>query len=231
MNNTDKNLWDYHQTDNRNHLKAWYPRQDLIYKQINRLLKKWSKTLEIWFWDWYLLNKLSNNWYNVYWQDLSEKNIEATKKQWNNNDINFVLWDDSWKFNFGNNILDWFIASEVLEHMNDDQLDIAISEIYRILKEWWYAFLTFPAKEKLKNNECSCPNCWEVFHKWWHKQYWDEEKIKSKFKDFNIMYLKSEIIKNWNLNIFWKMEYFLRKILTKVKWHLDWNTYFIVLKK
>lgn len=234
MKNKDKNLWDYHQTDNRNHLKAWYPRQDMIFNKIKRYLKKWSKILEIWFWDWYLLNKLSKNWYIVYWQDLSKKNIETTKQQWNNSNIKFVLWDDSWKLKFGDNSLDWFIASEVLEHMNDNQLDISISEIYRILKKWWYAFITFPAKENLKNNECICPNCWEVFHKWGHKQYWSEEKIKKNFNMFKIVELR-EFFNRYTWNSFleyiiWYNMYILRNILNKFI-NLENKSYLLILKK
>lgn len=190
QNNKDTTLWDFHQDENRNHLKDSYPRQDMISKKIAKFLNKWSKILEIWFWDWYLLNKLSNLWFEVIWQDLSEKNIEITKKQWNNNKITFILWDDSWKFQFDDNSIDWFVASEVLEHMNDEQLNICTSEIYRFLKVWWYAFLSFPARENLKLSECMCPNCSETFHKRWHKQSWTDEKIKDKFKNFEIILLK-----------------------------------------
>lgn len=135
---------------------------------------------------------------------------------------------------FGDNSLDWFIASEVLEHMNDNQLDISISEIYRILKKWWYAFITFPAKENLKNNECICPNCWEVFHKWGHKQYWSEEKIKKNFNMFKIVELR-EFFNRYTWNSFleyiiWYNMYILRNILNKFI-NLENKSYLLILKK
>lgn len=229
MENKDIKLWDFHQDENRSHLKASYPRQNMIANKIYKFLKKWSKILEIWFWDWYLLNKLANSWFDVIWQDLSDKNIEITKKQWNNNKINFVLWDDSWKFKFNDNTLDWFIASEVLEHMNDEQLNICISEIYRLLKKWWFAFLTFPAREKLKISECMCPNCWEIFHKWWHKQTWNNEKIKLLFDKFEIITLKEFVSRPKWTNVISEFIWYLKYIWWYI---LNMNkSYFVIIKK
>lgn len=226
---SDTKLWDFHQDENREHLRDSYPRQDMIAKKIIKYIKQWSKLLEIWFWDGYLLNKLTNKWYKVIWQDLSKKNIEITKKQWKNDKISFVLWDDSWKFKFEDESIDWFIASEVLEHMNDKQLEICSSEIYRILKKSWFAIFTFPANEILKKSECSCPNCWEIFHKWWHKQSWTEEKIKLKFKKFEIIKLKEFVSrpksKNTLQNLIGYLKYFWWYILNMNK------SYLVILKK
>jgi len=118
--------------------------------------------------------------------------------------------------------------------MDDKELNIAISEMYRILKKWWYAFITFPAKENFKNNECICPNCWLVFHKWWHKQYWDEEKIKEKFSNFKIIVLK-EFFNRYNWNnyleyVIWYIMFILRNILNKFI-NLDNKSYLLILKK
>jgi len=234
MANKDKKLWDYHQNENRFHLKNWYPRQDLIFKFIKKNIYKWWRILEIGFWDWYLLNKLSNYWYNVFWQDLSDINIKNTKEQWNNKNIIFLLWDDTWKLLIEDESIDWFVASEVLEHMSDEELNYNIKEIYRVLKKWWYAFITFPAKENLKSNECICSNCWEVFHKWWHKQYWDEKKILNTFKEFNIIYSKEFFNRyTWKTileNIIWWIMFVLRNILNKFI-NIENKSYLVILKK
>ena len=231
---SDKKLWDHHQNENRNHLIQWYQRQDKLFKYLRRFLDLWKNILEIGFWDWYLLNTLSNAWYNVIGQDLSENNIEITKKQWNNKKIKFLLWDDSWKLCVEDSSMDWFIASEVLEHMSDEELNICIKEIYRVLKKWWHAFITFPAKENLKNNECICPKCWEVFHKWWHKQYWDDNKIKLIFSEFKIV-LTKEFFNRYTWNNFiekvaWFSMYFIRKLINTMV-DLDWKNYLVILKK
>ena len=115
----------------RKQLGFSYPRQNSIFHNVKKYIPNKTgdkKILEIGFWDWYLLNKLALDGYNVIWQDLSDINIEQTKKQWRNNKIKFKLGDDSWKILTDDVSLDWFIASEVLEHMSDEELQICVSE-------------------------------------------------------------------------------------------------------
>ena len=144
----DKKQWDYYQNNQwdgvRSHLLKSYPRQNSILNNVKKYILVGGKVLEIWFWDGYLLNELALNGYNVIWQDLSDVNIEQTRNQRKNYKIDFKLWDDSWKILADDESLDWFIASEVLEHMSNNELKMCISEIYRCLKPWWYAFITFP---------------------------------------------------------------------------------------
>lgn len=233
---TDKNLWDHHQDENRIHLREWYFRQNLILKKIQKFLVKWWKILEIGFWDGYLLNTLSKEWYKVIGQDLSEKNIEITKNQWNNKKIQFLLWDDTGTLLVEDNSLDGFIASEVLEHMTDEGLGFCVQEIYRTLKAWGYAFITFPYKEVLNRSTHFCPNCWTWFHTWWHKQSWNDEKISTLFKDFEIVKSNRFIsigIKHYNNLLVRYICLFLNKLFVIKPDFLEFisSNYFLVLKK
>lgn len=206
----------------------------MLFSKIKQKLSRWSKILEIWFWDGYLLSKLSNFWYSIVAQDLSEDNISITQKQLNNDSIHFILWDDTGVLKVEDNSLNGFVASEVLEHMTDEELNTSIKEIYRCLKKWGYAFLTFPAKENLKENEIICPQCWEIFHKWWHKQYWNEQKILNVFSDFKIILIKEFFgrypWKNFIERVLGYIMRTLRTLLNKLI-HLDGKTYLIILKK
>lgn len=230
----DVRLWDFHQNENRTHLNNGYFRQNLLFKYILKYLSPWSSILELWFWDGYLLNRLFLYWFNVIWQDISEANINMTKNQWKLNDSNFVLWSTNWNIIYANSSLDWFIASEVLEHMTDSQLLMTVSEINRVLKVGGFAFLTFPAEENLKHNECICPDCWSIFHKWWHKQYWDMEKIKKIFSWFKIIYIWEKFNRfQWNNfieNIIWWIMYVLRNLLKRII-NLNWRSYYVILMK
>lgn len=185
--------------------------------------------LENWFGDGYLLNKLAKFWYKVIWQDISEENIRITKKQWNNNNIEFILGDVSWKILTKDNSLDWYVASEVLEHMTDEELSFHIEEIYRTLKKWWYWLLTFPAKEDLKANECLCPKCGEIFHKRWHKQYRNEEKIFHTFKKFKILKIATFVSRVQWTSFFSSLIWYLKVIWSYI---LNINkSYVVVIKK
>jgi len=182
----DKKLWDYHQTINAENLIMGNPRQDILFKKIKKIFKK-GKILEIGFGNGYLLKKLSNQ-FDCYGADISYENIEQMKKVIP--EVKFNLIDVDGKLPYKKDFFDVFIASEVLEHMTNDELDLNIKEIYRVLKKGGYAIITFPVNEKLKDNECFCSNCGEIFHKWGHKQTWNIKKIKSKFKDFEITEVK-----------------------------------------
>lgn len=50
---SDKSHYDYFQnTENREYyFTQWYPRQNLIFKNIIKKIKKWANILEIWFFE------------------------------------------------------------------------------------------------------------------------------------------------------------------------------------
>ena len=91
---------------------------------------------------------------------------------------------------YPNNYFDTFIASEVLEHLDNQSLKNVIKEIYRILKPNGLAYLTFPAEENLKENECFCPKCQHIFHRYGHFQVWSLKLVKNRFSRFQIILIK-----------------------------------------
>ncbi len=242
----DKRMWDFFQNNEkensggernlRKQLGFSYPRQNSFFNNVKKYipLKTGDKILEIGFWDWYLLNKLASNGYDVIWQDLSDINIEQTKKQRKNDKIKFKLGDDSWKILVDDESLDWFIASEVLEHMSDEELQTCVSEIYRCLKSEWYAFISFPCRENLDNRTCICPECWAVFHKVWHKQRRDREKIDKVFKKFKIIKIRERFYRYPGNNkiemICWLLMYYIRTFVNLFI-DLENKTYFLILQK
>lgn len=180
----DERLWEHHQTDNVQNLEIGHPRQDMLFGHIKRLLNSRSRILEIGFGDGYLLKKLSPE-YECYGADVSEKNVG--KMQQDVQGVNFKTIGVDGILPYQDNYFDLFVASEVLEHMPDEELGICVQEIGRVLKKGGYAVVTFPVRENLKESECFCPNCGHVFHRWGHKQYWDAKKIKNVFGDFTLL--------------------------------------------
>ncbi|MDD5197544.1 MAG: class I SAM-dependent methyltransferase [Candidatus Gracilibacteria bacterium] len=230
---SDNTLWDYHQKENRKHLVSGHPRQEILLKYIKKYLRKGSKIMEIGFGDGFLLNKLASSGFEVMGQDISGENIQISKGLFGEK-IDFLLGDTSGKILTKDESLDGFIALEVLEHMDDAQLHICISEINRVLKKGGLAFITVPAKENLKNYECICPNCSEVFHRWGHKQCFDMPKLKNSFNKFGILVCKEFFIRHVGKNfiensIGWIM-FFLRNILNFFI-DIDNKSYLLIIKK
>jgi len=228
MSNNDQKLWTYHQTDNAKKLNAGHPRQDVLLNKINKIVKK-GKVLEIGFGDGYLLNKLSSG-YDCCGADISAENIEQMKKRIPS--VKFDLIGVDGELPYEDNYFDGFVASEVLEHMTDKELVLCINEIRRVLRKDGYGIITVPAKENLKDNECFCPNCSEVFHKWGHKQCWHEMKIHSLFSGFDKIKIKEYYFSSPGLNIFGALGYWARKIIIEfLNFHMDGATFVIIIRK
>ncbi len=226
----DKNLWSFHQSENKQSLSAGHLRQDMLYKKIINLIRK-GKILEIGFGDGYLLKKLSKK-YKCYGADISPINI----KQIQNNvpAVSFSLVETSGKLPYKDNFFDGFVASEVLEHMNDKELEMTAKEIKRVLKPKGKAILTVPAQERLEDNQCFCPYCKAKFHRWGHKQTWNETKIKNVFKDFQIETIKIFFTpyqgNNLKEKFLGKMMWIIRTIIGKFIF-LKGGNYLIILEK
>lgn len=118
-------------------------------------------------------------------QDLSEENINLTKKDWPEANVEYLLGDESGRLLVEDNSLDGFIASEVCEHMTDEELVVVVNEIKRVLKSDSHAIITVPYRENLAKSTHFCPHCGNSFHKWGHKQSWTEEKLRAVFTGFS----------------------------------------------
>lgn len=72
---------------------------------------------------------------------------------------------------------DMVFSSEMLEHLSDDNLNKAISEIKRIAKK--YIFITVPNNEFLESLFVKCNKCHFTFHKYGHLQSFDVNRLNS----------------------------------------------------
>lgn len=230
MNKNDQKLWTFHQTDNASNLIMGHPRQDMLFKGISKAIKN-GKILEIGFGDGYLLRKLSKK-YECHGADISIENVEQMKKDVPG--VMFNLIDVDGKLPYEDGYFDSFIASEVLEHMTDEELSLCLHEIERILKPGGYGFITVPFKENLKENECYCPNCGEKFHKWGHKQVWNDKFIIKAFTNFKICKIKTFFVPYRGNSLF---EYFIGYLMFVARNFLDLfvdvsgKSYLIIIRK
>ena len=222
-------MWDFHQVENRKGFIGGHGRQKELMKFIKRLaLKKGGKILDIGFGDGKLLEILFQEGYQSYGVDFSESNINFTKKLFKERgeSIQLEIGDIS-RIPFQDKFFDVIIASEILEHLNDQILKMGLNELFRVLKENGTLLATVPYQENLEPEKTSCPNCGAVFHRWGHEQSFNEEKLKKLLSGagFTKNNVSGKNFTDSNLNIFGKLESVAKKMLGQYK------NYLIIAKK
>jgi SAM-dependent methyltransferase len=75
--------------------------------------------------------------------------------------------------------VDVVFASEVFEHLNPNSLRAGVQEIARVLRPDGHVFGTVPYKENLAENECICPKCKHIFHRWGHEQTFTAARMRA----------------------------------------------------
>ena len=119
--------------------------------------------------------------------------------------------------NFADNDFKTIFCTEVLEHLDSQQLDRGIDEVRRVLKPGGHFIVTVPYNENLDGNSYTCPQCKYKFHRMGHLQSFDKDRIKNILKKggFKILYCKvfplGVIAKlplgRWYYKLFMKLKY------------------------
>ncbi len=89
---------------------------------------------------------------------------------------------------------DTIIASEVLEHLTNYEINKVMKFFYKWLKDDGVLIVTVPYRENLKKSKILCPYCLKWFHPWLHKKSFDEKELqkllaKYGFKIDRIIYI------------------------------------------
>lgn len=79
---------------------------------------------------------------------------------------------------------DFVVASEVLEHLSDNQFRSGVEEIVRVMRNVSWFLGTVPYCENLSLNQVMCPRCGEIFHRWGHKGSFDVRTIRNELSQF-----------------------------------------------
>ncbi|MCB1801867.1 MAG: class I SAM-dependent methyltransferase [Gammaproteobacteria bacterium] len=74
-------------------------------------------------------------------------------------------------------MFDVVVASEVLEHLDPEQMQAGLRQIARVLKPGGTFIGTVPYRENLEQSMVICPDCGKVFHRWGHQRSFDETTL------------------------------------------------------
>jgi SAM-dependent methyltransferase len=176
----DEKLWEFYQTDSNHknkHFTAGYKRNKMLFHKIRKNIK-YGRVLEVGIGDGYLLSLLKSQ-NKVYGVDLSQSAVDQISQKLGA-DVE-IKQGDITRLDYDDSFFDCVVASEVIEHLTDEQLNDGLSEVYRVLRDGGCFVISVPDREDLKDNEVICPHCLEKFHKVGHKQSFSESRLSEIF--------------------------------------------------
>jgi SAM-dependent methyltransferase len=86
---------------------------------------------------------------------------------------------------FADRSFDLVLCTEVLEHLEDDELACALDELGRVAGR--FVLLSVPFEESLSNAEGRCPSCRATFHVFRHHQHFDGARLPRLLPDFALV--------------------------------------------
>ena len=94
---------------------------------------------------------------------------------------------------------DVVFATEVIEHLRDDELDGMLAECKRVLKPGGRVFFTTPNEEDYDAAKMMCPDCGCIYHKWQHVRTWTVDNLRDRMEEAG---LRTRVVKavawlNW----------------------------------
>ena len=104
-----------------------------------------------------------------------------------------VIKGDASNLKFKSAEFDIVVLTEVIEHLNNEQIPKVLNEIFRVLHKNGKLIVTTPYKENFEQNMVCCPNCKNKFHRYGHEQLFNSESELVKLfaeNKFKIIWMK-----------------------------------------
>ena len=127
---------------------------------------------------------------------------------------------------------DLIVISEVIEHIPKKNLEIAISEIYKILNHKGVIIVTVPYNENLEDNNTICPKCGNQFHRWGHHNTFNRKVFLDLFQNnFKIIKIKTMSFPDWTLSIRGLIKAIIKYLLGRFGNQITTPRLYLVAKK
>jgi 2-polyprenyl-3-methyl-5-hydroxy-6-metoxy-1,4-benzoquinol methylase len=172
---------------NRKKLHRQISRADVRFAAIKNNIKG-NNVLDFGYGSGYFIEKLSIKGFNVTGIDFFRSRKIQKRKNITLITLNNV--EDLKSLSFERKF-DTIIASEILEHLNKNEINKAMKFFYDWLKEEGKLIITVPYREKIEKT-ILCPYCLKWFHPSLHKQSFDEKNIVGLLRkyDFSVEKIK-----------------------------------------
>jgi len=120
----------------------------------------------------------------IFGTDLSEESVKTVNDRFEGNPLfGGATYADSFRTSFPDGYFDVVVSTEVVEHLNDEDLDSMLVEARRLLAPGGYIFITTPNNEDYIGNRVICPDCGCKFHRWQHIRSWSEKTLARRMQE------------------------------------------------
>ena len=228
-NNQQNKVWNYYQNRFPESFEGARPRLDYIIKEISKKTNKPTpRVLNIGAGSGYFEETSKRLGWDICSLDPDADTVKKLNKKGVKGYIGYIE-----MMPFDDESFDFVVASEVLEHLNDEKFHRGIREVFRVIVQDGWFLGTVPYCENLRLNQVVCPKCGEVFHRWGHIQSFDSELIKSLLSPY---FLVEKIVErpfpNWfTMNWKGKVQAFASMLLYYFGIHgSNENVFFIATK-
>jgi SAM-dependent methyltransferase len=158
-------IWDYFQNDDVSVFADAEPRQRTLARRLARHLARKAHVLNIGIGNGALEGLLQRQSFVVSALDPSRSAVERLLND--GVDARVGVAED---LPFKDQEFDAVVASEVLEHLDDEQFPRALAHIRRVLKPGAIFIGTVPFSERLVDGVTICPSCGHRYHRWGHQR-------------------------------------------------------------
>lgn len=225
-------IWHHFQNEAADSFLGAAPRLDTLAKTIAKLSRKagWScpSVLNIGIGNGYFEGAMQRQGGDVYSLDPDAEAVERLRKKnvhAQTGRIDAIPYPDG-KFHA-------VVVSEVLEHLSDSDRDRGLDEIRRVLKPLGYVVGTVPYDEDLSANECVCPSCSHVFHRWGHTTSFRQQEIRDLLHDrFDIVFVRrTAFVPFRGRTLIGKLRGVIRLLVAKAGHHVAQPSLFFVAQR
>jgi SAM-dependent methyltransferase len=161
-------IWEYFQNEGVASFADAVPRYEFLARRLSAALPRGAKVLNIGAGSGQLERMLQHRAFAVSALDPGEAVIRRLASDGVDGRVGSAE-----RLPFASGSFDAVVASEVLEHLDPAQCELAVAEIQRVLKDGGLFLGTVPFNEQLEGSRTVCPECGHQFHRWGHRQAFD----------------------------------------------------------